>query len=603
VPSASSSLLAISPRVALVSSTMGLFTKSQRKSVQKDTTNKEGATPRSRLSFGSILSRRESSCASARRSTASGSNRKGKPLMVQVEPPQQKVDDNLCRFIATSTKLGSGAYGAVLLGQDLCTQAPVAIKFIPEGRMRESSLAREVSMLQRLSDANHPALVKFHGHVLPADVRAGEVRADGTLPLSKPHTSCHALVMEAVNGGEIFDYVVNREGLKELEAGPLFGQLCDAVHAAHGLGIAHRDLKLENVLLVRKKNAVPSPRGSSPRQARGAAAAATESKIKLIDWGLAHQHTVTNDGAVMPEKLHSRCGSRSYMAPEVTNRDISSTIGYDGFAADVWSLGVCLFAIHLAFFPFEQAHPEHDWRARRVIEAQKAGRSTMATILSFYPQKSVNGGLSKSLLDLLDRMLVFDPAKRASLAEVLCSEWLAPHVPMHHHKVPRALSIAHMATRTSHSISSSSCSDGSLTPRREVDAPLGANARDITLHERIDSGGTVKTTSSLASSTAASIGHAYGVPDGLSRERAANAVAGAIRNTLSPPPPSPTLNVIVAGAAGQRGAMPSTPPVGKTSLEVKEASEVEDFTAKLSKLSCVGSPRHPNRATERSMFV
>merc|ERR1711995_79584 len=108
-------------------------------------------------------------------------------------------------------------------------------------------------------------------------------------------TTCHALVMEAVRGGELFDYVVKCEGLKEAEAAPLYAQLCDAVHAAHGLGIAHRDLKLENVLLVRKKNAPISPR----RGGHAAAAAAGgggggggphANALKLIDWGLAHQH-------------------------------------------------------------------------------------------------------------------------------------------------------------------------------------------------------------------------------------------------------------------------------------------------------------------------
>jgi len=327
--------------------------------------------------------------------------------------PQCNSQKLQCRFVATTRKLGSGAYGVVLLGKESQTQHPVAMKFIPDGRMRQSNLDREVAMLRRLSEASHPALVRFYAHVKPAEAKAGKIRHEGTWPLPKPMSHCHALVMEVARGGELFDHVVGMDGLREHESGPLFGQLCDSVRAAHSLGIAHRDLKLENVLLVSEIETT-RPALEGPQ------------RIKLIDWGLAHQHALEEDGRVIPETLHSRCGSRSYMAPEVTMREISSGVGYDGFGADVWSLGVCLFAMHLAFFPFEQANPDQDWRAKEVLHAQGRGESTVATILSFYPQKP--SGLSQSLITLIDSMLTFDPRRRATLEEVLHSEWLGPHM-------------------------------------------------------------------------------------------------------------------------------------------------------------------------------
>ena len=350
-----------------------------------------------------------------------------------------------CRFVASTTKLGCGAYGVVVLGHDLHEECPVAIKFIPSSRMRN----HEAALLQRLSDLNHPALLKFHGHVRPSGIRAGEVIGETGRPLAEPlGLPCHAMVTEPVYGGELFDHVIRVEGLHESESAPIFAQVCDAVHAAHLLGIAHRDIKLENCLLVHK---------AGDKRKEGLHPYA--SRVKLIDWGLAYQHGVDVDGAILHEPLHARCGSRSYMAPEVTDRDISSTIGYDGFAADVWSLGVCLFAMHTSFFPFEQANPKTDWRARKVVEAQLAGRSTMATILSFYEEYAqpgadptspdaplVDAGLSAPLIALLDRMLVFDPTERATLSEVLSSEWLAPFVPSlaFLHDAPRAMPLRSM---------------------------------------------------------------------------------------------------------------------------------------------------------------
>ena len=89
--------------------------------------------------------------------------------------------------------------------------------------------------------------------------------------------SSHCLVTENVRGGELFDYVVAKKGLLEREAAGLIAQIGSGLRQAHALGIAHRDLKLENVLFVD----APAPGGA----------------VKLIDWGLSHQHAVRLDGS------------------------------------------------------------------------------------------------------------------------------------------------------------------------------------------------------------------------------------------------------------------------------------------------------------------
>ena len=318
------------------------------------------------------------------------------------------------RFVASSRKLGLGAYGAVLAGTDLCTGEQVAIKIIPDGRMKPANLEREVAVLRRLSDTRHPALCHFHAHIRPEEAKAGEIKVEdsSTTPLTNPLHHYHFLVLEACRGGELFEFVIKKNGLAEAVSAPLFAQLVGAVRTAHSLGIAHRDLKLENVLLCGQEGEPGAM------------------QLKVVDWGLAHQHAISADGLVLPEMLHSRCGSRSYMAPEVTNKQFPqvSGSGYDGFLADTWSLGVCLFAIHLGFFPFEHADAEADWRARRVVEAQGRGESTMRTIFSFYPHKPLEEAFSASLLQLLDRLLVFDPSRRATIAEAAAHPWLACHM-------------------------------------------------------------------------------------------------------------------------------------------------------------------------------
>jgi len=287
----------------------------------------------------------------------------------------------------------------------------VAVKAIKDGRMRPDLLNREVTISRLLSATSNPYILEFRGYLPPgsADVDGSAVEC----PLS-PLSDHHYLVMEVASGGDLFTRVLDQPGgLTEAEAGPFMIQLCDAVLCAHSLGVVHRDLKLENVLLT--------------KDGLG---------IKLMDWGLAFQHVI-EDGSVVPALLHSRCGSRSYMAPEIATLPRSNSsagsnaaesqsllIGYDGFLADVWSLGICLFAMCVGFFPFEVADPYRDWRARQVIEAQSCGRSTIETIFAFYPKKNLH--LSKELTSLLDRMLQFDPACRYSMADVRKCDWLLP---------------------------------------------------------------------------------------------------------------------------------------------------------------------------------
>jgi len=303
-------------------------------------------------------------------------------------------------------KLGSGAYGSVQLGTISDAEGAVqsvAVKMISADRMRSESLAREASILERLSRVDHPSTVRFHGWFKPGARGVGTDDAE----LRRSLGSSHCFVMDRLQGGELFEYVLERKGLSEDEAAPLLLQMVSGVHNAHMLGIAHRDLKLENALFAGK----PGPSGV----------------VKLIDWGLAHQHEVRLDGSVVRELVHSRCGSRSYMAPEVVvakEKNGRRGPGYDAFSADVWSLGVCMFAMLFGFFPFDQADPLADWRARKCVEAQLAGGSLIDTIFGFYPKKKLR--ISAGAKALLDSMLTFDASKRATLEQVLTSRWLAP---------------------------------------------------------------------------------------------------------------------------------------------------------------------------------
>jgi len=153
--------------------------------------------------------------------------------------------------------------------------------------------------------------------------------------------------------------------------------------------VVHRDLKLENVLLD------------------------SEGHCRLADFGLAHQYK-SHDTADA-RWLHDIYGSKSYCAPEVLQGN-----GYDGYPADVWSCGVCLFAMLAGFFPLDEATPA-DWRFERLQLAFASHNSLTLTIYGFY-QRTCE--LSPDAIDTIDAMLELRPQARPTAADVASAPWL-----------------------------------------------------------------------------------------------------------------------------------------------------------------------------------
>ena len=136
-------------------------------------------------------------------------------------------------YVIEDVVLGEGGYGRVVRGRDTTNGETVAIKELPAGsERRHSAVVREVAILRRLSDGGraHPHIVGFRGYFERADK--------------------HYVVMEACMGGELFDKVTGGEVLSEEAGGALFAQLVAGLQHTHACGVAHRDLKLENVLLT-----------------------------------------------------------------------------------------------------------------------------------------------------------------------------------------------------------------------------------------------------------------------------------------------------------------------------------------------------------------
>ena len=125
--------------------------------------------------------------------------------------------------------------------------------------------------------------------------------------------------MEKIEGGELFDKVIKAGGLSEEVARGCFRQILQAMAYCHGRGVAHRDMKLENLIMT------------------------ADQDCKVCDFGLAKNIAESGFSTII--------GTGKYVAPEV----LAGAGEYDAFKADMWSCGVVLFCMMECAFPFTKA--------------------------------------------------------------------------------------------------------------------------------------------------------------------------------------------------------------------------------------------------------
>ena len=291
--------------------------------------------------------------------------------------------------------VGHGGKGPVFAATSRATGESLAVKVLDTRRVTRQAIRKECQILDSLTHAN---IIGVRGHGVRFDAPPPPeyaTRIPPDVPLGKDGYFYY-IFMELAAGGELFDQVWlgDRHVISEPVALGFFRQMLDGVNYCHLAGVAHRGLKLEEFLL-------------------------SEGVIKLIDFGLSHVYPRLADGSIdRSHPLRGVCGSHSYAAPEVLADD-----GYDGFAADMWSLGVCLFAMLSGFFPLDTASPA-DWRYGKLVEAQAMGKSSVATIYGFYQKPIADLSASASATSLMDGLLQIDPATRLTMAQSRKHPWV-----------------------------------------------------------------------------------------------------------------------------------------------------------------------------------
>jgi hypothetical protein len=237
---------------------------------------------------------------------------------------------------------GRGAFGEVYRARDTRLDRVVALKLLAaEAPSAGDEVVREARLIARV---RHPHVVTVHG----AD------RIDGRV----------GIWMEYLRGETLNRLLKERGALDAREAALIGIDLCRALSAVHAAGIAHRDVKLANVM-----------------RAEGG-------RIVLMDFGLSHE---TSPAGRLPQSRRLS-GTPLFMAPEVLNG------AREDARSDIYSLGVVLFALVTGSLPVQAAtfsellsrHERHETRRARDLRPD----------------------LPESFVQFLDRALDPDPGAR-----------------------------------------------------------------------------------------------------------------------------------------------------------------------------------------------
>uniref|UniRef100_A0A672MPX7 non-specific serine/threonine protein kinase n=1 Tax=Sinocyclocheilus grahami TaxID=75366 RepID=A0A672MPX7_SINGR len=241
------------------------------------------------------------------------------------------------------------------------TGVEYAAKFIKKRQSRASrrgvrreEIEREVDILQ---DLQHPNIITLH------DVY--ENRTDVVL------------ILELVSGGELFDFLAQKESLCEEEATEFIKQILNGVQYLHSKKIVHFDLKPENIMLL--DNNIQLPR------------------IKLIDFGLAHR---IKDGV----EFKNIFGTPEFVAPEIVNYEPL------GLEADMWSIGVITYILLSGASPF----------------LGDSKQETLANIsaVNFEFDEEFFGSTSELAKSFIRQLLVKDTRKRLKIQDALNHPWI-----------------------------------------------------------------------------------------------------------------------------------------------------------------------------------
>ena len=242
----------------------------------------------------------------------------------------------------TIKEIGGGGFSAVVLAKDIKTEELYACKLIERAKMVEQGHMQQLEQeLRLLEQINHPLIAKLHKVV---------------------YTEKYVIVvMEYCENGSLFDSVINFGPVVEWEVKNYIVDVLEALYYLHSKGISHRDIKLDNIVISRDYHA------------------------KLVDFGFSCRGDIRS----------TICGTLEYTPPEI----LTGT-EYDPKKGDIWALGVCIYTLLTAQYPWKGSDPEI---TKQILSAQYTIPQTVSTFFA----------------DIIKSTLQLNPNDRPNVEELL----------------------------------------------------------------------------------------------------------------------------------------------------------------------------------------
>ena len=248
-------------------------------------------------------------------------------------------------------EIGKGSFSKVIKGKHTITDETVAIKILDKSKIKDDidvkHIPKEIDILKSIYHHNIAQLYEI---------------------ISTSNN--FYLIMEYIDGGDLSEFISENFALSENLACRFFRQLISVIEYLNDMGITHRDIKLENILLDSSKK-----------------------NIKVIDFGLSNYCANT-------ELLSSDCGSPCFASPEMIMGN-----SYRGVTTDLWSSGIVLYSMLVGELPF------NDLDINILYKRIKLGTF------------NIPSNLSLESIDLLKKILQVNPDKRITIKEIKKHKW------------------------------------------------------------------------------------------------------------------------------------------------------------------------------------
>lgn len=272
-------------------------------------------------------------------------------------------------FIIKNETIGQGAFATVKKAVERSTGDSYAVKIINRRKALNTGGAmmgveRELEILRKLDHPNIVTLKSFYEDL-----------------------DNYYLVMELVPGGDLMDFVAANGAIGEEATQVITKQILEAIAYVHKLGISHRDLKPDNILIMQDDPIL----------------------VKITDFGLAK----ISDNATF---MKTFCGTLAYVAPEVITGKYDTQMASQAernlysLLVDIWSLGCLVYVLLTSHLPFNGK------TQTQMFQKIKKGEYHESPLNSYQ--------ISSEGRDFLNKCLQVNPRNRWTAKEALKHPWL-----------------------------------------------------------------------------------------------------------------------------------------------------------------------------------